>query len=125
MSCFFKFIGVGIVNTLFDIGVFTALIHIFGTQNIVIFNILSYSTGIVCSFILNSRFTFKDTNLTFSKFSKLYLSSSFGMVLNTSIMFVLIKIFGVNIILSKIFATLIVVVYNYIICKNYIFEHLS
>ncbi len=125
MNRFYKFIMVGVINTILDISIFVTLIYFFGTQNVILFNIFSYSVGIICSFFLNGKFTFNDKNLFITKFIKLYLSSSFGMLINTLIIFITITLFGMNVILSKIIATIIVVMYNYFICKNYIFENSS
>lgn len=122
---FLNFICVGIINTVVDISIFTTIIFFFGTQqlNIIIFNIFSYSVGVVCSFFLNGRYTFRDKQLTLKKFYKLYASSSFGMVLNTLIVYVLMTIIGINTVISKIFAAFIIVIYNYTLCKKYIFRH--
>lgn len=124
MKQFLTFISIGIFDTLLDISIFTTLISVFGTQpiNIIIFNPFSYSIAIVCSFFLNGKFTFKDEHLSLKKFYKLYASSTFGMILNTSIVYVLITLIGSNTVLSKIFASCIVVFYNYAMCKNYIFR---
>lgn len=120
---FLIFLSIGIINTLLDISIFTSLVFLFGTKNIIIFNIFSYSIGIVNSFFLNGRYTFKDKDLTVNKFISLYASSSFGMFLNTSIVYVLITLIGINTVITKIFATFIVVLYNYIVCKKYIFRN--
>lgn len=124
MKRFLTYLSIGIFDTLLDIIIFTTLISVFGTQpiNIIIFNPFSYSIAIVCSFFLNGRFTFKDEHLTLKKFYKLYISSTFGMILNTSIVYVLITLIGSNTIISKILASCIVVFYNYAMCKNYIFR---
>ncbi len=118
---FLKFLSVGVANTIVDIGVFTLLIYLFGIYYIISINVLSYSIGIICSFFLNAKYTFKDNDLTFKKFSKLYASSLFGMGLNTLIVYALI-VAGVNTVITKISASGIVVMYNYIICKRYIFK---
>lgn len=119
---FLTFTLIGVINTIVDISILYLLILIFGNNllYIPIFNIISYSFGIVSSFILNGRFTFKDKNLTTNKFIKLYTSSIGGLFINTIIIF-LLTFFKVNIIISKIVATITVVVYNYIICKRYIY----
>lgn len=124
MKRFLTFISIGIINTLLDISIFTALISVFGTKpiNIIIFNPFSYSIAIVCSFFLNGKFTFKDEHLTLKKFYKLYASSTLGMILNTSIVYVLITLIGSNTIISKTLASCIVVLYNYAMCKYYIFR---
>lgn len=124
MKRFLTFISIGIINTLIDISIFTALISLFGTKpiNIIIFNPFSYSIAILCSFFLNGKFTFKDDHLTLKKFYKLYASSTLGMILNTSIVYALITLIGSNTIITKIFASCIVVLYNYAMCKYYIFR---
>lgn len=121
---FLTFLFIGIFNTLLDIGIFTLLIYIFGKtpQNIIILNIVSFSIVVICAFFLNGKFTFKNKNLTTQKFFKYYATTIFGMVLNTIIVFVLMTILNFGTVISKIIAASIIVFYNYIISKNYVFR---
>lgn len=124
MKRFLTFISIGIFDTLLDISIFTTLISVFGNQpiNIILLNPFSFSIALICSFFLNGRFTFKDEHLTLKKFYKLYASSTFGMILNTSIVYVLITLIGSNAIVSKILAACIIVFYNYTMARKYIFR---
>ena len=120
---FLTFISIGVFNTLLDIGLFTFLISIFGrnSEKIVILNLISFSSIVIIAFYLNGKLTFKDKNLTKEKLIKYYISSSFGMFLNTLIVALLMINFGLGTIISKIISACIVVFYNYIMSKKYIF----
>jgi len=121
---FLTFLSIGAFNTLLDALIFTALILVFGisTLNILILNITSFSIVMLSAFYLNGKFTFKDGDLSLRKFIKYYMSSSFGMALNTALVIILISSFGLGTIVSKIIAACIVVIYNYTMCKKFIFE---
>jgi len=121
---FLIFISIGIFDTLLDIGIFTLLIYIFGKnpEKIIILNIISFSLVMLCAFYLNGKLTFKDKYLTPKKFIKYYGSSSFGMIMNTIIVTFLMINMKFGTIVSKIIAACIVVLYNYTMSKNYIFE---
>ncbi len=119
---FFIFTVIGVINTIVDISILYLLILIFGNNLVYIplFNIISYSSGIVSSFILNGKFTFRDTNLTISKFTKLYVLSIGALVINTFAVYILICL-RTDIIISKMISAFIVVIYNYIICRKFIY----
>ncbi len=124
---FLTFLSIGVFDTLLDILIFTLLIYTFGRspEKIIILNITSFSFVILCAFFLNGKLTFKDTNLSFKKFIKYYITSSFGMVLNTIIVSIFMIIIGFGTIISKIITACIVVFYNYTTAKNYIFKDKS
>ena len=115
---------IGAINTIIDISVIFTLVSIFGQTalHIAIFNITSYTIGVISGFYLNGIFTFKDKNLSFKKFLKLYASAAFGVVINTVIVILLIKGLLLHIIIAKIFAACIVVFYNYTMCNKFIFN---
>jgi len=117
------FLLVGGFNTLLDIVIFTLLIIAFGRNplNIVVFNIVSFSLVMLSAFFLNGKYTFKDKNLTNIKFIKYYASSSFSMILNTVIVTFFMTTIGTGTVISKIIAACIIVVYNYTMCRKYIF----
>lgn len=120
---FFTFLSVGIINTVVDISILYLLILIFGNSPIYILllNMISYSTGVMSSFILNGMFTFNNKNLTTDKFIKLYASSIGALVINTFVIFVLLGI-KTDVVISKIIAAGVVVLFNYNMYKNHIFK---
>lgn len=120
---FLTFTVIGVINTIVDISILYLLILIFGNAPvyILLLNMISYSIGIMSSFILNGVFTFNDKNLTTDKFLKLYASSIGALIINTFVVFVLIGI-KTDVVISKIIAAGVVVVFNYNVCKNYIFK---
>ncbi len=124
---FLTFVLIGIFSTLFDAVIFTTLISVFGkdVEKIVMFNMMSFSIVVLCSFFLNGKLTFKDNDLTPKKLMKYYSSSSIGMGLNTVIVLILLTMIGFGTIVSKIIAACIIVFYNYSMSKKFIFESKS
>ncbi len=122
---FLTYLFIGVIVTLIDIILFSSLLYIFGNipTNILFLNPISYSIAVICSFLLNGKFTFNDNNLTIRKFSKFYLSSTLGLIINTSIVFFLVSIFEINIVMSKIISASIIVIYNFTMCRLFIFRN--
>ena len=54
-----KFSLVGVVNTTIDVTLFALLVHVLG-WNVLPANMVSYSTGILNSFLMNKLWTFQD-----------------------------------------------------------------
>lgn len=102
---FVKFQCVGVVNFFVDLGVFTLLHTVIGL-NAVPSNIVSYSCGIVNSFMLNRYWTFKIKlkfiSLDFLKFLFVNLLS---LGVNTLAVYILVDLYDLNPTLSKIIAT--------------------
>lgn len=131
---FTKFSLVGIMNTAIDFIILNLLIwitHIYRGDMVSIFNSISFSIGIINSYIWNKNWTFRNEDIHVKiQFIKFFSIAIVGLILNTTIVYytiTLIKpifhlsmIYWINIV--KIFATMIVVFWNFIICKYMIFK---
>src|SRR5215471_11269762 len=62
-----RFAAVGVINTLTDFSIFALLALALGV-NTILANTVSYSAGILSSYALNSRFTFRTQHHTSSGF---------------------------------------------------------
>jgi putative flippase GtrA len=56
-----RFATVGVINTSVDVGLYSVAVIVLGWHP-VLANTVSYSTGVLCSFALNSTWTFGDCN---------------------------------------------------------------
>lgn len=75
MSSFVKFCLVGVINTVTDVTIFTAL-HTAGMA-LLIANIISTSVALIISFILNRRFTFPTDKVSHGRMA-LYIVVTLG-----------------------------------------------
>ena len=120
-----KFNIVGVLNTLVDISVFSLLTHLF-TLAVLPANAISYTCGLLNSYIWNKRWTFKQTNGTGQNVSREIFSFlivniiTFG--LNTGLIQLCTNFIGLSAWLSKIIATIITLAANYIGYSRLVFR---
>lgn len=102
---FIKFQCVGVVNFFVDLGVFTLLHTVIGL-NAVPSNIVSYSCGIINSFLFNRYWTFK-VKLKFISidFLKFIFVNLISLGVNTLAIYILVDLYSLDPTLSKVIAT--------------------
>lgn len=112
---FIRFAIVGVINTGIDFFVFTALNSLFGIHY-AICQVAGYSSGVISSFILNRVWTFSDQKadkklaVQFSQFVFVNIISLLG---SLAAIRLFVNVFGLNVYIAKIFATLIAQVLNF------------
>jgi putative flippase GtrA len=80
---FVLFTLIGVFNTLFDVALYTALRS--GGQSVIVANLISASTALVGSYLLNSKLTFRAQTWTVRHFAGFVAVTLFGLwVLQTS-----------------------------------------
>lgn len=115
MKYFIRFAIVGIINTGVDFLVFTLLNETF-TLDYTVCQVAGYSSGVVSSFVLNKLWTFGDQKagkklaLQFSQFVFVNILSLLG---SLAVIRLFAGVFGLNIYIAKIFATLMAQVLNF------------
>lgn len=124
---FVKYMGVGIIGTLVDMGLLYFLVSFLDVYYLY-GNVLSYSTGAVINFYLNKRYTFnnKYKKVHFQLLSFAVVTAG-GWMISEVLLYILVDNLFKNssnatVMLSKVIATLIVVVYNYIVNKRTTFK---
>lgn len=118
---FIKFGLVGVLNTLINWIIF-ALLNFLGVYYI-LSNIIAYVIATTNSYIWNSKWVFKyngkDKKETTGKFIILNL---IGLALNTTILYLLVDMLGLNKLVALVITTAIVMVINYIVNKMWVFK---
>lgn len=93
---FGKFMAVGVVNFLVDFGVFKLLSVVFGVP-VVISNIISYTCGVINSFLVNRYWTFKIKHKFVSvHFLKFVFVNLISLGVNTLAVWVLVDMYSFN-----------------------------
>lgn len=119
-----KFAIVGFINTGVDFGFYFLLSRymIFFGTSLSITKGLSYSLGVVSSYLLNRQWTFKSTvspSHSFLPFVGINLSS---ILLNAALMTLFLEVFGINELLALIIVTGVTFGWNFIAVKVLIFK---
>ena len=120
-----KFALVGVVNTLVDISVFASLVH--GAQwDPLSANMMSYSLGILNSFLLNRLWTFRDHSRSRHVALQLpvfFICNLVGLGLSSAVVWALSPV--LTPIGSKLLATLVTFCWNYWTSRKFVYVSLQ
>lgn len=129
-----KFLEVGVLNTLLDIGILNLLVWIFGVTagiRLIPFNMVAFLTAGTNSYCWNKFWTFqKDNKINPKEFLQFLIVSAIGLGINTSIV-----VLGTNYLtplaglssggwlnIMKILATFVSMVWNFLGYKFFVFK---
>lgn len=126
------FLCIGVLNTLVDISIYTALVAN-GWLPIFFANIISTSAGIACSYTLNRRFTFKSNASSRKMFVMFFIITAFGLwILQPIVIWSYGHIISdsqlspwhyVNVLIPKMIATVVTLVWNFVLYDKLVFRH--
>lgn len=115
---------IGSCTATLDFLIFTAL-----TQGLnlyyIIANIISCSTGILCSFLLNRKYNFKVTDHTARRLLIFVAVGLTGMLLSSLILRITIEQLQWNELLSKLVSIVIVVLFQFLLNKHISFREIK
>jgi putative flippase GtrA len=119
MKRFLSFAVVGIVNTAVDFGIYSALIVLLGSTPLIA-NAISYSCGIVTSFIGNRSLTFRGyqspIRSLWLRFSVYYGGSLAGLLFASALIFVFTR--WLDPVLAKALSVPLTMAFNYMIARQ-------
>lgn len=118
----FKFSLVGVVNTAIDVSLFAVLVQILG-WDLLPANVLSYSCGVINSFILNKFLTFRDRmplSKSLQPFAHFALINVSGLVLSTVVVAVLAMYMSP--IIAKLCSVFFLFTWNYTLTCLLVFQ---
>lgn len=133
---------VGVAGLIIDMGIYYLLVKIWSVHypfsvaisnllcgkmsefmlDILISNIISQTLAVIHNFILNSYFTFKVTDKKLKRFFSFFGIAVFGMLISSVLLTLFIGIMGINDILAKALAILIVAIIQFTINKFFTFK---
>ncbi|WP_339301171.1 GtrA family protein [Paenibacillus sp. FSL R5-0623] len=119
----FKFGIVGVANTAVDAVVF-ALLAVVGVP-VLMAQVVSYSCGVANSYWLNGRWTFRDTARgggDRAKLIRFVITNLIVLALSALILMTLHDMLGWSLVMSKILATLMGMVLNYMASRYWVFR---
>lgn len=121
---FARFAVVGTINTMVDFSVYVLLTRfsVFWGSHLVSAAIVSFSVGVVSSFILNNFWTFRLSGTNWrARIGKFSAVAMGGMLLNAVILYMLISL-GMYDLLAKAIATVLVMGWNFSLQKMWTFR---
>lgn len=120
----FKFMTVGALNTALDLGGYLALTRVatFGGDPVAA-KFFSYLLGTISSLFLNRYWTFGLTStLTFLEVARFYATVSLSLVLNVSLMYIFVHMFGIYDLAALGIVTVLTLGVNYTLSKLWVFK---
>ena len=117
-----RFGAVGVANTLLDLAVFTALVQGLGWP-VLQSNVISYGCGVVCSFALNSRWTFAETageRGLLLRFLRFLGASLFALLLSTLLVVLLARV--MDPLMAKLVSVAVGFLTNYGLARAFVFR---
>ncbi len=119
---FLMFAGIGAIGT---IGHYTTLIVLvqFWRLDPVVASSLGFIVGAVINYILNYHFTFQSDKRHSEAIIKFFIVAAIGACINGFIMYIGVENTNINYMLVQIFATGIVLLWNFIVNKLWTFAH--
>lgn len=108
-----KFGVSGVVSAFIDFGILFILVEFFSV-NVIIANTFSFLFAVINSYLFNKYWTFRDSEKNhYKQFAKFFLVSSIGLLINTFLMFLLIKL-NIWYIFAKVIIVVIVAFWNFL-----------
>lgn len=114
-----KYLGVGVINTLFGFGIIFALMF-FGLSP-ELSNVAGYSFGVCLSYLLNKFFTFKSRAKKGAEFLKFVISMLTAYILNFITLKVLLE-FQINAYLAQIISGGVYTLSGFLLSKFWAFK---
>lgn len=117
-----KFALVGVANTLIDMGVFALLAQLMGV-NVYLSQCISYSAGVLNSYIFNRSWTFKTKEHFWSPALLRFLVLNFIMLaLSTVIIWVFYDLLSVHKLIAKCISVPITMILNFLASRLWVFH---
>ena len=122
---FWKYVGVSGITTIVNVGSYAIFIKVFPGMY-VISNVLAWIISIFITFFLNKKVVFEKSSErkreVFKELILFYMVRLSSLVIDTIVLTVCIKVFGMNDIIAKIIANVSTTFNNYLISKHFVFK---
>ena len=118
---FMKFGVVGVVAFLIDYGLMVALTELAGVEYLLSATI-SFTASVVFNYLASMRyvFTHKEGLSRRREFVIFVVLSVIGLAINDALMFLGTSFLGISYLITKVFATAVVMVYNFVTRKKFL-----
>lgn len=122
---FVKFGVIGVVNTLVSLAIYYAFLFI-NSNLYLVGHILGWVLSVACSFFLNRKFVFKNTDVkVWVALLKSYLAYGAVFLLTTLLMYIQVEIIGISEIIAPLINLVVSVPLNFLLNKFWTFREKS
>lgn len=121
MKQFFRFLTVGVFNTILGYCVIFACMYL-AKMSPEISNVAGYAVGLVASYVLNRKYTFNSKQHQHSEIIRFLAVFVLAYALNFAVLVILIHRIGIHEGASQVLAGLVYVVASFILNKYYVFK---
>jgi putative flippase GtrA len=118
---FFKYSVVGLINTIIGLGIIFVLFNVYKV-NYVFSNVIGYTFGLINSFILNKRWTFRSTNHYSREIIPFIIIFAISYFTNFLTLIVNIEVFKINPNLSQVLSVIVYSITNFLLNKKWTFS---
>lgn len=119
---FFKFCVVGTAGAIIDIGGLWLLVEFVGLYYLIGATI-SFVASVINNYFLNKYWTFKDLSaINFKQIFSFALISIIGLCINLLTMYTFVEFINLNYLISKAIASLVVLLWNFLMNKHVTFK---
>ena len=123
---FICFCCIGLINTAVDFSVYISLTRgiNFFSENFLLANVIAFFFGTTSSFLMNRKWTFDtdDSALMHQEYIRFLSANTFGLMINTALLFLLVRMGGLNDIIAKSITIIILAFVMYYIHKIWTFK---
>ncbi|MEM1484193.1 GtrA family protein [Oscillospiraceae bacterium PP1C4] len=117
-----KFGITGVINTLVDVGIYSLLAVLMGT-NVFIAQFCGYTAGMLNSFLINRSWTFKTSDRFFSlQLVKFVITNLVVLVISMFLLKVFMDFFGMGRLIAKLVTICFTIVLNFLISRFWVFK---
>lgn len=119
---FLLFAGLGVIGTLGHYTILIVLVQ-FWAVDPVFASSFGFVVGAVINYILNYQFTFQSDKRHTEALTKFLIVATIGAAINGTIMYIGVENTNINYMLVQIFATCVVLLWNFVLNKLWTFAH--
>ena len=119
---FLFFAGLGVIGTLGHYTILIVLVQ-FWAVDPVFASSFGFVVGAVINYILNYQFTFQSDKRHTEALTKFLIVATIGAAINGTIMYIGVENTNINYMLVQIFATCVVLLWNFVLNKLWTFAH--
>ena len=119
-AVFVRYCIAGTIAVTVQLAVLTSLVEIFGLHE-TLSSALAFCVAVVVNYILQYYWTFSSTGSHGTLFIKFSVVACLGLVINTSVFWTLNELLEVHYFLSQVVATGLVVMFNFLINRHFVF----
>jgi putative flippase GtrA len=124
MSEFYRYIVVGVANTAWGYLLIFAFMYVAGWPPEAS-NAMGYAIGLVTSYALNRRFTFRSRNTVAPEFVRFLTTFGIAFAANFAVLVLLVRVLSVHEAISQVAAGVVYVATSYLLSRHFVFRRLN